>query len=245
MARFAESSPVSDSPVPIVPRAALLFTLLSVALSAIVVAFAAVVLVVDRRQETINTASASSEAATLALLQSLSSHQGEALQAQKPKETVNAPVSTIPTQKSSQNSLPASTLSTTETTAPITETSSPPSAIELTHILRLAVDPSRPLSQRQANVENGQKIPELLGKISERAGIFLSIVNPQVIDPIDFNENQASGRLQVTFNGSAGPETPLRLTWKHLDGQWKLSARSICDIASFNGFSCPSDYAVQ
>ncbi|MGW0024871.1 hypothetical protein [Rhodococcus sp. NPDC003383] len=118
-----------------------------------------------------------------------------------------------------------------------------PSGAELTAVLRSAVDPANPASVRQSYVERGSEAAGVLEQISGRAGQMLAVVNPTVVDPISVDGNTASGRLQVMFAGAAGPQTPLRLTFVNDGSGWKLSARSVCDVASFNGFSCPSGYA--
>lgn len=140
-------------------------------------------------------------------------------------------------------SAPATAAPAPQTNAPAAQTLSAPTPAELTGVLRNAVDPANPIDHRESYVERGNQARGVLDQISERAGVMLRVVNPQVIAPIDFSGTTASGRLQVTFAGAAGPETPLRLTFVYVDGGWKLSARSVCDVASFQGFSCPVGYA--
>ncbi len=117
-----------------------------------------------------------------------------------------------------------------------------PTAAELTTVLISAVDPDNSLDVRQSFVERGPEATDVLERIASRAGKMMRIVKPRVIDPIEFSDGEATGRLQASLRGGSGPVTPLSLTFKNIDGRWTLSARSVCDVASFNGFVCPPGY---
>lgn len=118
-----------------------------------------------------------------------------------------------------------------------------PTAAELTTVLISAVSPDNPPEVRQRYVERGPEAAGVLDQISSRAGKMMRIVKPRVIDPVEFAGDEATARLQASLRGGSGPVTPLSLTFKNIDDRWVISARSVCDVASFNGFQCPPGYA--
>ncbi|MGX6508627.1 hypothetical protein [Rhodococcus sp. SJ-2] len=233
-----------------------------IAVASVVVAVASVFVAVEvREQGRQPVAESTSNAAILAALQSLAADRGAGAaevpageaaptgQAE-PAPDVGAPEGPVPAAASPAVTAPAPgpasapQVSAAPPSDPVAATPQvpAPSAEQLTATLHSAVAPSNSLSYRQSHVERGTEAGAVLEQIGARAGTMLQVVRPRVIDPIDFDGTQASGRLQVTFAGAPGPETPLRLTFVYLDGTWKLSARSVCDVASFNGFACPSGY---
>ncbi|TCN54267.1 hypothetical protein EV641_105292 [Rhodococcus sp. SMB37] len=230
-----------------------------IAVASMVVAAAAVFIAVEvHGQDRQSVAESTSNAAILAALQSLAADRGAAA-TQAPAgepaptgEVEPAPEEGAPTAPAvvAPGPVPAASGAPapqgTAVPAPEPAASAPqtptPSAEQLTATLHSAVDPANSLSYRRSHVERGAEAGPVLEQIGARAGTMLQVVQPRVVDPIDFDGTAAAGRLQVTFAGAPGPETPLRLTFVYLDGMWKLSARSVCDVASFNGFSCPSGY---
>ncbi|WP_435277433.1 hypothetical protein [Rhodococcus yananensis] len=234
------------------------------AVASVVVAVAAVLVAIEVRGQEPQAApdNTASNAAILAALQSLAADRGAAAApvadgapaGEEPAAGTDVPAAApgaAPVAGSApapDGAAPESGPATPTAQAPAAEParSAPsvpvPSAAELTGTLHSAVDPANGIGYRQTYVERGEEATGVLEQIGGRAGTMLQVVKPRVIDPIDMDGNTASGRLQVTFAGAPGPETPLRLTFVYLDGMWKLSARSVCDVASFNGFSCPSGY---
>lgn len=229
------------------------------ALASVVVAISAVVVAVEVKGRPVGeTTDTTSNAALLTALQSLAAGQGAASvaapAAPDPAEAADpavegegaAPVAPAPVPApAAAPAAPAVSAAPAATAAPAApaESAAPtPTADELTATLHVAVDPANDVGYRAGYVERGGEATAVLEQIGARAGTMLQVVRPRVIDPLDVDGNRASGRLQVTFAGAPGPETPLRLTFVYLDGGWKLSARSVCDVASFNGFACPSGY---
>lgn len=225
------------------------------ALASIVVAAAAVVVAVEvRGSEPQPVADSSSNAAILAALQSLaadrgtSSLPGPAPDGEPASTEGAAPLAESPppvgesARSASGSPAPAAATPAAPTSVAQAPVVPVPTSETLTGTLYSAVDPANSLAFRQGHVERGGEAGVVLEQIGARAGAMLQVVRPRVIDPIEMDGPNASGRLQVTFAGAPGPETPLRLTFVYLDGTWKLSARSVCDVASFNGFACPSGY---
>ncbi|NLU84820.1 hypothetical protein [Rhodococcus sp. HNM0569] len=234
------------------------------AAASVVIAGAAVVVAVEvRADEPVAAASSTTDSSTIpAALQALAADRGaEAAPVTDPAAPAGPgdPAAPVPANPAAPGPLPAEGLAPgaaapavpgvtapdadTGQGAPAAQSIPAPTASELTSVLHSAVDPSHSPAQRQSHVERGDEAGAVLDQISTRAGTMMAVVHPQVIDPVSVDGATASGRLQVTFAGSAGPETPLRLSFTYVDGGWKLSARSVCDVASFNGFSCPPGYA--
>ena len=223
------------------------------AVSALVTASAAVFLVVDARSErSAPTGDDRSSALILSALQSLAADRAT----EPPAQAVPAAPSGAPTAAAAPATkpvapnpivpapvAPAAPAAATADEIPAAAPVPVPTADELTAVLHAAVDPANPLDSRQQFVERGSEAGEVLTRIGERAGTMLTVVRPRVVDPVTTDGDFALGLLQVTFAGAPGPQTPLRLTFRYVDGQWKLSARSVCDVASFNGFACPAGYA--
>lgn len=221
-----------------------------VSVCAVIVATAAVVVAVRFPDDSGERTDPSLNAAILAALQANAADAGAgAAPAPAPAESgvpaEEAPAGAAPAPIAPVPAAPAPT----SAPEPVAEAPAPPAAVaapsgaELTAVLRSAVDPANPASVRQSYVEHGSEAAGVLEQISGRAGQMLAVVNPTVVDPVAVEGNTASGRLQVMFAGAAGPQTPLRLTFVNDGSGWKLSARSVCDVASFNGFSCPPGYA--
>lgn len=248
----------TDSPSTVRPARRALGTVATLALAlmavaSVVVAVAAVIVAVEvREQDQRPVAESTSNAAILAALQSLAADRGASAPAPAvaPAPEADVPDGAMPDPAPAPAAV-AAPVPAASVSAPAQAPDEPaaaapsvpaPSAAQLTTALHSAVDPAGSLAYRQSYVERGAESGPVLEQIGTRAGTMLQVVRPRVIDPIDFDGTNASGRLQVTFAGAPGPETPLRLTFVYLDGMWKLSARSVCDVASFNGFSCPSGY---
>jgi hypothetical protein len=219
----------------------------------VVTAGASVTIAVESRQDGPIADGDSSNAMILAALQALAADRGSAVPGAAP-DPADPGIAPIPaaapgTKTPAPGVVDTTSMPSVAVPGPAPEAAAAPAqppaptAYQLTAVLHSAVDPSRPLDVRAQNVERGGEATAVLTQIGERAGTMLRVVQPTIVDPVAVDGDTASGLLQVTFAGAAGPQTPLRLAFRYLDGTWVLSARSVCDIASFNGFACPPGYA--
>lgn len=112
----------------------------------------------------------------------------------------------------------------------------------LTHTLYNAVIPNHPLEWRKGWIERGEESGDVLEKIGKRADKMFPIVKPKVVGPVKQHGTKASGRLEVTLPGSNARQHPLTLHYFYQGNRWKLTARTVCDIAAFQGISCPANY---
>ncbi|EGD53678.1 hypothetical protein [Gordonia neofelifaecis] len=58
----------------------------------------------------------------------------------------------------------------------------------------------------------------------------------EVVGPLTQNGTTASARLRMTLPGSGSRYIPLRWVWQ--DGGWKLTNKSVCDIAAYAQMPC-------
>jgi hypothetical protein len=114
-----------------------------------------------------------------------------------------------------------------------TDSSTAPTAAELQSTLALIVDPARPMTERTAVIVNGDARTANLDAVAKALANYGQITF--VIDQITVTGNTATAQVQIT---SPHGTLPTPMSWEQVDGTWKLSDASACQILAMGGVAC-------
>lgn len=111
-----------------------------------------------------------------------------------------------------------------------------PTTGELRAKLAVAFNTNAARATRAAELESGEAgLPAF-----DRAAVLISLAPADwhwdVVGPVNYTDNVITAVLYTATSGYE-PWT-FSATWKKIDGTWKFSRESTCEIASFVGASC-------
>ncbi|WP_028479361.1 hypothetical protein [Nocardia sp. CNY236] len=113
---------------------------------------------------------------------------------------------------------------------------SAPTVGELNAKMGILFDPGAPRAARAAELETGAAGLPAFDAAATLIAIAPASWRWSVTGPVVVNGNTAAATL-VTSTDGYDPWT-FDLTWKQIDGSWKLSRESICTIGNFVGQGC-------
>ncbi|QIS08914.1 hypothetical protein [Nocardia arthritidis] len=120
--------------------------------------------------------------------------------------------------------------------APSAYLAAAPSAGELQAKLQLALNRGAARADRAAELEVGEAGLPIIDQV---AAIIDTLPGYQwsIVGPVDTEGDRTTAQLKTVAPGY--PEMPLvELSWRQVDGKWKLSRESLCKIAGFAGLPC-------
>ncbi|MCM6776023.1 hypothetical protein NDR87_19990 [Nocardia sp. CDC159] len=110
-----------------------------------------------------------------------------------------------------------------------------PGAGELQSKLQLVLNPGAPRASRAAQLEAGEAGLPLVDTVG---GVMATVpgFQWQVVEPIAVQGDTLTHQLQVNVPGFDAMF--IELSWKQIDGTWKLTRESECTIAYYAGQAC-------
>ncbi|AYF77117.1 hypothetical protein D7D52_28590 [Nocardia yunnanensis] len=102
--------------------------------------------------------------------------------------------------------------------------------------LRLVLDTGASRSARAAELEAGEAGLPLMDQIGSVINTVPSL-RWVLAGPVNVNGDTTTANLQVTVDGY-GTFPNIELTWREIDGSWKLTRDSECSVAYYAGLGC-------
>ncbi|BDU02524.1 MULTISPECIES: hypothetical protein [Nocardia] len=110
-----------------------------------------------------------------------------------------------------------------------------PGAGELTAKLRVAINTGAARSTRAAELESGDAGVATMDKIAGLLAISPPSLRYNVINP-STSGDRIDAQLLITTEGY--PDFTYDVSWKQIDGYWKLTRQAECSLASALALSC-------
>lgn len=107
---------------------------------------------------------------------------------------------------------------------------------DLSSKLQLVLNPGGNRAARAAELEAGDAG---LGLMDQIGGVINTVpsLRWQLAGPVNDNGDTLTANLQVTVDGY-GTFPNIELTWRQIDGTWKLTRDSECSVAYYAGLGC-------
>ncbi|MFI5535674.1 hypothetical protein ACIA5H_04700 [Nocardia sp. NPDC051900] len=110
-----------------------------------------------------------------------------------------------------------------------------PGAGELTAKLRVAINTGAARSTRAAELESGDAGVATMDKIAGLLAVSPPSLRYNVINP-STSGDRVDAQLLITTEGY--PDFTYDVSWKQIDGTWKLTRQAECSLASALALSC-------
>ncbi|MFT4086350.1 MAG: hypothetical protein QM658_04215 [Gordonia sp. (in: high G+C Gram-positive bacteria)] len=152
-----------------------------------------------------------------------------------PAATTPAPADAAPVVPGSP-AAPAAPAATTSAAPATTAQTSVPTLAMFQGQLRL-LESNAPASQKAQVLEGGNRAVGQMTSILQLVRSYsYTGFKYQLIGPVTQNGDTATARLQMTLPGYDARYTTLK--WVNVGGNWKLSNKSVCDLAAYAQQSC-------